>query len=59
VVPGVRAVLLKYAVAHVRQQGPNVSSPMIWVMVDVGLGGDQERTLRREIAQIPGATIRS
>jgi hypothetical protein len=59
VVPEVRAVLLKYAVAHIRQQGPNIGSPMIWVMVDIGLGGDQERTLRREIAQISGATIRS
>ena len=59
VVPGVRAVLLKYAVAQVRQQGPNLGSPMIWVMADSGLGSDKERALRREIAQIPGTTIRS
>ena len=59
VVPEVRAVLLKYAVAPVRQQGPNIGSPMIWVIVDVGLGRDNERAMRREIAQIAGAAIRS
>jgi hypothetical protein len=59
VVPEVRAVLLNYAVAPVRQQGPNMGSPMIWVIVHCGLGEDKERAMRREIAQIPGATIRS
>ena len=59
VVPEVRAVLLHYAVARVREQGPNVGSPMICVMVDSGLGEDKERAMRREIAQIAGATIRN
>ncbi len=59
VLPEVRAVLLKYAVAQVRRQGPNLGSPMIWVMVDVGLGDDTERALRREIALITGAAIHS
>jgi hypothetical protein len=30
---------------------------MIWVTVDTGLGNDKEGAMRREIAQIPGATI--
>ena len=59
VVSEVQAVLLQYAVARVRAQGPNRGSPMIWVMVDSGLGEDQEGALRRAIAQIAGATIRS
>jgi len=59
VVPEVQAVLLHYAVARVREQGPNIGNPMICVMVDSGLGEDKEGALRREIAQIPGATIRS
>jgi hypothetical protein len=59
VVSEVQAVLLQYAVARVREQGPNIGSPMICVMVDSGLGEDKEGAMRREIAQIPGATIRS
>lgn len=59
VVPEVRAVLLHCAVARVREQGPNVGSPMICVMVDSGLGEDKERAMRRKIAQIAGATIRN
>ena len=59
VVPEVQAVLLHYAVARVREQGPNIGSPMIWVMVDSGLGEDKESAMRRAIVQIPGATIRS
>lgn len=59
VVSEVQAVLLQYAVARVREQGPNIGSPMICVMVDSGLGEDKEGAMRREIAQISGATIRS
>ena len=59
VVPEVQAVLRHYAVARVREQGPNIGSPMIWVMVDSGLGEDKDGAMRRAIAQIPGATIRS
>ncbi len=59
VVQEVQALLRQYRVARVREQGPNLGSAMIWVMVDSGLGDDSERALRREIAQIPGATIRS
>jgi len=59
VVPEVQAVLQQYAVADVREQGPNIGSPMIWVIVDSRLGEDKEGMLRRVIAQIPGATIRS
>ena len=59
VVPEVQAVLRQYAVARVREQGPNMGSPIICVMVDSGLGEDKEGALRRELAQIPGATIRS
>ena len=59
VVSEVQAVLLHYAVARVREQGPNIGSPMICVMVDSGLGEDKESAMRRAIAQIPGATIRS
>jgi len=55
----VHVVLQQYAVARVRDQGPNIGSPMIWVMVDSGLGENKEGMLRRAIAQIPGATIRS
>ena len=40
VVPEVQAVLQQYAVGRVRAQGPNRGSPMIWVMVDSGLGED-------------------
>ena len=57
VVPEVQAVLQQYAVARVREQGPNIGSPLIWVMVDSRLGEDKEGALRRAIAQIPGATI--
>lgn len=59
VVSEVQAILLNYAVARVREQGPNFGSPMIWVMVDSGLGEDKDGAMRRAIAQIPGATIRS
>jgi hypothetical protein len=59
VVPEVQAVLQQYAVARVRAQGPNLGSPMIWVIVDSGLGEDKESAMRRAIAQIPGATIHS
>jgi hypothetical protein len=59
VVPEVQAILQQYAVARVRAPGPNRGSPMIWVMVDSGLGEDKEGALRRAIAQISGATIRS
>jgi hypothetical protein len=41
----------------IRQQGPNLGSPMIWVMVDVARSDDTERALRREIAAIAGAVI--
>ena len=58
-VTAVRAALLNYRVAHVRQQGPNLNSPTTWVMVDAAIGDDKERALRREIAQIAGAVIRS
>jgi hypothetical protein len=57
VVPIVRAVLQKYETSHVRQQGPNLGSPMIWVMVDVARSEDKERAMRREIAAIAGAVI--
>jgi hypothetical protein len=57
VVPVVRAVLLKYEVSQVRQQGPNFGNPMIWVMANVRIGEDRERAIRREIAQIAGAVI--
>ena len=57
VVPIVRAVLQKYAMSHVRQQGPHLGSPMIWVMVDVARSDDTERAMRREIAAIAGAVI--
>jgi hypothetical protein len=53
----VKAVLLKYEVAQVRRQGPNFGNPMISVMVHVGIGEDKERAMRREVAQIAGATI--
>ena len=59
VVNDVQAVLRHHAVARTREQGPNIGSPMIWLIVDSGLGGDQENALRREVAQIPGASIRS
>ena len=59
VVTTVRAVFLKYGVAHIRRQGPNFGAPAIWVMVHVKVGNDQELALRREIAQIAGATIHS
>jgi hypothetical protein len=59
VVQAVQAVLRRYAVARMREQGPNIGSPMIWVMVDSSLDGDKENALRREFAQISGATIRS
>ena len=59
VVAEVQAVLQQYAVAGVREQGPNIGSPMIWVIVDSRLGEDKEGMLRRAIAQIPGATIHS
>jgi hypothetical protein len=61
VVATVRAVLLEYGVAQVRQQGPNFGNPMIWVLanVHVTMGIDKEHTVRRAIAQIAGATIYS
>jgi hypothetical protein len=59
VVPEVRAVLRNYTVAQVLLQGPNLGSPMIWVMVYAAIGEDKERAMRRDIAQIPGATIHS
>jgi hypothetical protein len=59
VVAQVHAVLRHYGVIHVRQQGPTGSSPMMWVMVDVQIGQDKERAMRRAIAQLPGASIRS
>jgi len=57
VVPVVRAVLQKYEMSHVHQQGPNLGSRMIWVMVDVARSDDKERAMRREIAAIAGAVI--
>ncbi len=57
VVPIVRAVLQKYEMSHVRQQGPNLGSPMIWVMVDVARSDGKERAMRREIAAIVGTVI--
>ena len=57
VVPVVRAVLQKYQMSDIRQQGPNLGSPMIWVMVDVARSDDKERAMRREIAAIAGAVI--
>ena len=57
VVPVVRAVLQKYQMSDIRQQGPNLGSPMIWVMVDVARSDDKERAMRREIAAITGAVI--
>jgi hypothetical protein len=57
VVPIVRAVLQKYEMSHIRQQGPNLGSPMIWVMVDVAHSYDTERAMRREIAAIAGAVL--
>jgi hypothetical protein len=61
VVAAVRAVLLEYGVTQVRRQGPNFGDPMIWVLatVHIGIGIDKERTVRRVIAQIGGATIYS
>ena len=60
VVTDVREVLLKYGVSHVRQQGPNLGDPTIWVMVGVAtsIGTDKENAMRREITQVAGATIR-
>ena len=57
IVPIVRAVLQKYDMSPIRQQGPNLGSPMIWVMVDVARSDDKERAIRREIAAITGAVI--
>ena len=57
VVPIVRAVLQKYQMSHVRQQGPHLGSPMIWVMVDAARSDDADRAMRREIAAIAGAVI--
>ena len=57
VVPVVRAVLQKYEMSQVHQQGPNRGSRMIWVMVDVARSDDKERAMRREIAAIAGAVI--
>jgi hypothetical protein len=57
VVTTVRAIFLKYGVSQIRQQGPNFGDPMIWVMVDVAMGEDKERALRREIAGIDGTVI--
>lgn len=48
-----------YVVTQVLLQGPNLGSPMVWVMVYAAIGEDKERARRRDIAQIPGATIRS
>ncbi len=59
VVPEVQAVLRHYAVGCVDQQGPNLGSPLIWVMIDSGLGEDKEGALRCDLAQIAGATIYS
>ena len=61
VVAAVRAVLLEYGITQVRQQGPNFGDPMIWVLanVQVSIGIDKERTVRRVIAHIGGATIYS
>ena len=61
VVATVKAALLEYGMARVRQQGPNFGDPMIWVLVSVpaAIGYDQERIARRAIAQIAGATIYS
>ena len=55
----VTAVLLKYTGTQVHRQGPNFGNPMISVMVDVAIGDDKERAMRREVAQIAGATIRN
>lgn len=57
IVTNVRAVLLKYKVSQVRQQGPNFGNPMIWVMVNVAISDDKERAIRREIAGITGAIL--
>ena len=57
VVPSVRAVLQKHEMSHVRQQGPHLGSPMVWVMVDVARSDDKERAIRREIAAINGVVI--
>jgi hypothetical protein len=57
VVPIVRATLQKYEMSHIRQQGPNFGSPMIWVMVDRASSEDKECAMRREIASIAGAVI--
>jgi hypothetical protein len=61
VVATVRAVLLEYGVAQVRQQGPNFGNPMIWVLatVQATIGYDKERAARRAITQIAGASIYS
>jgi hypothetical protein len=59
VVLEVRTILRNYGEAQVRQQGPNLGSPMIWVMVYARMGEDKERAMRRDIAQVSGATIRS
>jgi len=61
VVTDVRAVLQRYGVSHIRQQGPNLGAPTIWVMVGVvtNIGNDKENALRREITQVAGAAIRS
>ena len=56
-VTNVRAVLLKHEVSQVRRQGPNFGNPMIWVMVNAAFGDDKERTIRREISGIAGATL--
>ena len=61
VVTDVRAVLLKHGVSDIRQQGPNLGAPTIWVMVGVAtsIGNDKENAMRREITRVAGATIRS
>lgn len=61
VVTTVKAALLEHGMTHVRQQGPNLGDPMIWVLVSVpaAMGYDQERVARRAISKIAGATIYS
>ncbi len=55
----VTAVLQKYQDAPVQRQGPNFGDPMISVIVDIVIGEDKARAMRREVAQIAGATIRT
>jgi hypothetical protein len=53
------AVLLKNDQKVIDRYGPDFGNSMISIMVALTMREDNERALRREIAQITGATIRT